>query len=364
MEFVELLTLQNAIKEGLQGCFPDSLWIKAEVAQIQRRSNGHCYLDLAQSDETGLLAKAKAVIWRGTYSVVSRAFYDATGGPVEAGMTILALARVNYSELYGLSLVIEDIEPQYTLGEAELERQRTLARLKEENLLDRQQELELPLLPYSLAVISARDAAGYGDFCRHLQENEFGFKFSVRLIEATMQGVNAPASIADALEFIQNSSVKYDAVLVMRGGGSALDLACFDDYELCSAIAKCSLPVYTAIGHERDMHIADLVAFRYVKTPTALADEFIETFAAEDDRISEFSHRISLAVSRRISDMENEISLLESKILAADPRQVLQRGFTLITNERGLIVKSSTEVRPGEKIAILFRDGSIEAEVK
>ncbi len=364
MEFVELLTLQNQIREGLLDCFPRSLWVKAEVAQIQQRSNGHCYLDLAQSDESGLVAKVKAVIWKNRYPLLSRAFYDATGGPVRAGMTILALSQVNYSELYGLSLVIEDIEPQFTLGEAELEKRRTLGKLKADGLMDRQQELHPSALPYNLAVISAADAAGFGDFCTHLEENEYGFKFNVKLFPATMQGAAAPQSMIDALELVQSSATAYDAVLIMRGGGSALDLACFDDYGLCMAIAVCDIPVYTAIGHDRDTHIADMVAYRYVKTPTALADEFIETVAAEDAAISEFATRLTLAFRDRLAQMETALSLLESRISAADPRLILERGYSLVTDAQGRVVKSCARLGAGQKIYVLFKDGKIEAEVK
>lgn len=364
MEFVELITLQNRIKEGLLDCFPQSLWVKAEVAQIQHRSNGHCYMDLAQSDESSIVAKVKAVIWRNRYNLIARAFYDATGGPIQAGMTILALSQVNYSEIYGLSLVIEDIEPQFTLGQAELEKRRTLEKLKADGLMEKQQELEASALPYNLAVISAADAAGYGDFCKHLTQNEFGFKFNVRLFPATMQGATAPQSMIDALELIQSGATPWDAVLIMRGGGSALDLACFDDYGLCIAIATCPIPVYTAIGHDRDTHIADMVAFRFVKTPTALADEFIDTVAAEDAAISEFATRLSLAFRDRLSQMETALTLLESRISASDPRRILDRGYSLVTDSDGRVVKWSADLKAGQRIYVLFKDGKIEAEVK
>lgn len=364
MEFVELLTLQNRIREGLTDCFPQSLWVKAEVAQIQQRSNGHCYLELSQSDESSIVAKVKAVIWRNRYSQIARAFHNVTGGSIQTGMTILALSQVNYSELYGLSLVIEDIEPQFTLGEAELEKRRTLEKLKADGLMDRQQELRASALPYNLAVISAEDAAGYGDFCRHLTENEYGFKFNVRLFPATMQGASAPQSMIDALELVQCDATPWDAVLIMRGGGSALDLACFDDYGLCMAIATCPIPVYTAIGHDRDTHIADMVAFRFVKTPTALADEFIDAFAAEDAAISEFATRLSLAFRDRLAQMETALSLLESRIAAADPRRILERGYSMVADSEGRVVKSAAQLSAGQRIFVLFKDGKIEAEVK
>lgn len=363
MDAISLYELQRQLKEGVQDVFPELLWVQAEVAQIQRRSNGHCYLELAQSEEGTLLAKARAVIWRNRYVSISRAFADATGSQLQAGISILALVEVSYSELYGLTLVIEDIEPRFTLGEAELCRQRTLGRLGEENLLDRQQSLQLPSLPYNLAVISAADAAGYGDFCRHLEGNEYGFKYNVQLFEAAMQGTSAPASIADALRSIESSQVRYDAVLIIRGGGSSLDLACFDDYELCRSIAECTVPVFTAIGHDKDFHVADRVAFLFVKTPTALADEFIAAYAAEDERLASFEARLKLAFSSRIAEMESRLEQLAARIEAANPRNLLAKGYSLVTDGQGIVIKSPENVKIGEKITILFENGRINAEV-
>ena len=277
-------------------------------------------------------------------------------------MQILARVQANYSELYGLTLVIDELEPQFTLGAAELEKRRTIDKLEKEGLLERQQELSLPDIPYALAVISAADAAGYGDFCRHLEENEYGFKFRVDLFPATMQGESAPESIVDALQSVEAAG-GYDAVLILRGGGSRLDLACFDDYGLAFAIANCPLPVFTAIGHDRDHSVADMVSFEAVKTPTALADLFIGNVAAEDERISSYSSRLRLAISNKISAMEAAVTLLEQRIKAADPRSILTRGYSLVTDAGGVVVNSAASLRPGQRIHILFADGSATAEV-
>lgn len=363
MEFIDLFDLQQELKAGLEALFPDRMWVKAEVSQIQVRTNGHCYMDLSQSEGATLVAKAKAVIWRSRYQFVNRAFVEATGSAIQAGMTILVLAEVNYSELYGLSLVIEDVEPQFTVGEAELEKRRTMERLQKEGLMDRQKGLQPSILPYRLAVISAPDAAGYGDFRRHLEENEYGFRFDVTLFEAVMQGRTAPDSIMASLEAVCREEIPFDAVLILRGGGSSLDLACFDDYGLCAAIADCSIPVFTAIGHDRDHHVADMVAFDSVKTPTALADVFIDAFASEDERITSLGTRLRLAIAAKINAMSSRIDLLESRIRNADPRSVLARGYTLVVNEAGVVLKSAKSIEIGDKITILFEDGRIETEV-
>lgn len=362
--FIDLLELQTRLRDSLEGLFPEKLWVKAEIASIQVKSNGHCYMDLSQNDGSGTVAKARAVIWRGRYTALASFFEAATGSRLQAGMKVLVRVQVNYSELYGLTLVVDELEPQFTLGEAEMERQRTIAALKADGLLDRQKELPMAELPYRLAVISARDAAGFGDFCRHLEANEYGFKLSVTLFEATMQGNQAPESILDAIQAVETSGEAFDAILIMRGGGSSLDLACFDDYGLCFGIAGCSVPVFTAIGHDRDFHVADMVAYDFVKTPTALADLFLECYMAEDERITSFSTRLRMAVSARISEMESRVAMLESSIRVADPRSILSRGYTLVADARGVVVKNAASLHKGDEITVYLSDGQVKAIVE
>ena len=360
-DYIDLAGLQALLREEIENAFPERVWVRAEIASVQAKANGHCYLDLCQSRDGRLVAKAKAVIWRSRFVPLRAYFREATGGDLAPGMEVLLRVQVSYSELYGLSLTVDEIEPQFTLGAAELQRRRTLEKLAADGLLDRQQGLEPPLLPYRLAVISARDAAGFGDFRRHLEENAYGFVFRVDLFEATMQGQEAPASIVDALQAVECAAEPYDAVLQMRGGGSALDLACFDDYGLCFAIANCPVPVYTAIGHDRDVHVADQVAFDAVKTPTALADRFIDAFAAEDERISAFGTRLRMAFQARLAAMEQRIAALGERIRGADPRSVLSRGYALVTDARGVVVKSAALLPAGSKFSVLFADGTIRA---
>jgi len=357
--------LLSEVREGVSDLFPERVWVKAEISSVNARSNGHCYMELCESEDgRGVTAKARAVIWRTRYFALSSYFREATGSDLKAGMTILAGVIVSYSELYGLSLTIEEIEPQFTLGEAELQRRRTIARLEEEGLIEKQKELDFPALPYRLAVVSARDAAGYGDFRRHLSENEYGFAFEVVLFEATMQGDMAPDSIVDALGRVETSQMAFDAVLIMRGGGSALDLACFDDYGLCFTIANFPIPVFTAIGHDRDVHVADLVAFESVKTPTALADVFIDALSMEDERIAGFASRLKVAFSTKIGSMESRLVMLEQRIKGADPRNVLSRGYALVADGKGIVLKKAAGIKSGDWIKVMFEDGEVNCKVE
>ena len=362
-EYIDLCTLQSRLKLGLEDLFPEKVWVRAEIASVSVKANGHCYLDLSQNDGGTVAARAKAVIWRSKYYQLNQFFVAATGSSLQAGMSVLVRVQVTYSELYGLTLTIDDLDPQFTLGEQEMEKRRTIARLEAEGLLERQQALVPAALPYALAVITARDAAGYGDFSRHLHGNDYGFVFRTDLYEATMQGPTAPASIVDALDRIESSGTAYDAVLILRGGGSALDLACFDDYGLCWRIAQCAVPVYTAIGHDRDHHVADMVAHAYVKTPTALADLFLDSFMAEDERISAFGTRLRLAFTGKVNTLASRVDLLEARIKAADPRAILRRGYVLAADARGRVLKSAAAAAPGDRISLLFSDGTLDCDV-
>ncbi|MDO5320816.1 MAG: exodeoxyribonuclease VII large subunit [Bacteroidia bacterium] len=363
MDAIDLLTLQRLLKEGIEDLFPERVWVKAEIASMQLKTNGHCYLELCQDSGRGVVAKAKAIIWKNQYFPLSQYFKNETGADLRAGISVLVLAQVNYSELYGISLIIEDIDPAVTLGEAELKRRQTIERLESEGLMEKQKQLEMAALPYRLAVISARDAAGFGDFKRHLLENEYGFSFDVRLFEATMQGETAPESIIDALERVQAAEEKFDAALILRGGGSALDLVCFDDYDLCFSIANANIPVLTAIGHDKDFHVADMAAFDFVKTPTALADVFIDAVAAEDERITSYSTRLRLAFQSKLSAMSSALDILHNRILSADPRKILDRGYSLVTDGCGVVRKQSKGIKPGDTLNIYFSDGEIKVKV-
>ena len=299
-DFIDLLELQQRLREGVESLFPNRIWIRAEVSAVKARNGGHCYLELSQSDEKGLVAKSNAIIWSSKYRFIAPYFESVTGSPLQEGMVVLVQVQVNYSELYGMSLIINDIDPEFSVGVKELERQKTVERLQKEGLMGLQKELRLPLLPYNLAVVSAEDAAGYRDFIRHLEENPYGFKVNPVLFPALMQGADCPSSIISALDLIMEDGRSWDAVLILRGGGAKLDLACYDDYELAAVIAQYPLPVLTAIGHDQDYHVCDMVAHEFLKTPTALADYILDIYEEEDERLSSVETRIRLAATNRI----------------------------------------------------------------
>ena len=238
-DYIDLYTLQTTVRNDIGSLYPDSVWVKAEIASLSVKSNGHCYMEFSQTQGGVLVAKARAVAWRNRYLLMDSAFASVTGSRLAAGMEILALVRISYHEIYGFSLTVEDVNPEFTLGQREKLRKETLARLTGEGLAELQKNLTLSHIPYRLAVISAETAAGWGDFSRHIRENARGYAYDLRLFPAQMQGQDAPVSMMAALASVLASGERYDAVLILRGGGSGLDLDCFDDYGLCAAVAHC-----------------------------------------------------------------------------------------------------------------------------
>ena len=381
-----LQQLLTQVRGALDAAFPVSVWVKAEIQSLSVNRSGHCYIDLIEKNMlTGaLLAQARAIIWSSRYKSLAVRFSSEAGRNLEEGINILALVTVNYSELYGLSLVIEDIDPAFTAGEAFLERQRTIARLTEEGMMDLNAQLSLAPLPRRLAVISAQSAAGYGDFMEHLHNNPYGFKFASELFPSPLQGSEAPAGIIAALGLIADRKDEFDAALILRGGGSATDLACFDDYDLALNIAQFPLPVLTAIGHERDVHIADMVAFEHLKTPTALADFFVDIFATEDYQVQTLAGRLSLAVRTKageqrqklermvsriraasvavVGGQRQKLNMLEYRIGALNPAAILAKGFSM-TLKDGRRVTSAKQLKRGEHITTVFPDGNVSSEI-
>lgn len=358
-DIVDLYELQTRLKEGVERTFPEKVWLKAEISAVKARPGGHCYLELSQSGDGGLVAKAQAIIWSSKYRILSPFFESVAGSPISEGMLVLVRVQVNFSQLYGLSLIIDDIDPSWSLGEKERERLRTIARLKEEGLMDLQKELALPSLPYRLAVVSAPDAAGYRDFMRHLHENDYGFVFSTELFPALMQGAGAAVSMSAAIDAAEASGEKFDALLILRGGGAKLDLACYDDYVLASRIARCSLPVLTAVGHDQDVHVCDMVAWTSVRTPTALADWFIDLYAGEDAMLQSFASRLRMAFLNKIAAMESRLQLLETRIRSADPRNILRRGYVLVLDGSGHVTRGAAGHKPGDRLTMMYHDGSL-----
>ena len=308
---ISLFELLNNVKTELKTAFQTPVWVVAEIIELNQNRMGHCYLELAEKypESDRMIAKTKATIWAGVYARLAPYFESVTGEQLRVGMKVLVRVTVEMHELYSFSLNVLDIDAQYTLGDIAQQRAKIIAQLTADGVIDMNKQLELPLVVQRIAVISSDSAAGWGDFKNQLDDNDYGYKFETELFMALMQGDGAPASIIAALNAIFNRIDDFDAVAILRGGGSKSDLSCFDNYELAYNAAQFPLPIITGIGHERDDSVLDLVANTRLKTPTALAAFII-------DRAVDFEHYIdekcSAAIAAAAEIIDDNIHRIEN----------------------------------------------------
>lgn len=289
MDFVSLFDLNNRVRQAMKEQFAEPIWVTAEIASVLENRQGHCYLELVdkRDGDESPVAAAKGTIWAFTYRMLKPYFETTAGRRLEKGMKVLVQVEVVFHELYGFSLNIKDIDPTFTIGDIERKRREIIGQLEQEGIIDMNKNLEMPLLPKNVAVISSPTAAGWGDFLDQLQNNSYGYKFHVKLFPAVMQGEKTTESVIAALDRIYEHEDLFDVVVIIRGGGAQADLGCFDSYDMAANVAQFPLPVIAGIGHERDETIVDSVAFARVKTPTAAATFLIEAFQDFEARIEE-----------------------------------------------------------------------------
>ncbi|WP_195668539.1 exodeoxyribonuclease VII large subunit [Bacteroides intestinalis] len=404
MEALSLYDLNALVRRSLEQCLPDEYWVQAELSDVRTNSTGHCYLEFIQKDSrsNNLIAKARGTIWANVYRLLKPYFEESTGQAFVSGIKVLVQVTVSFHELYGYSLTVQDIDPTYTLGDMARRRREILKQLEEEGVLTLNKELEMPVLPQRIAVVSSPTAAGYGDFCHQLKNNSRGFFFHTELFPALMQGDRVEESVLSALDAILNRQEDFDTVVIIRGGGATSDLSGFDTYLLAAACAQFPLPIITGIGHERDDTVLDSVAHTRVKTPTAAAEYLINCMdlAADElevlisqlhesvrSRLTEehrklisYRNRIPSAVVRRVSDAKlallttrkdislavqtslsrqrHRLELLQQRLADASPEKMLARGYS-ITLKDGKVVKNGDVLQLNDEIVTRLYQGEI-----
>lgn len=409
MQALTLFELNSHIRSLIEEGMESTYWVQGELIEGRQGYGGHFYGELVEKSEaTGtVVARARITIWARTYNILALRFREETGQSLKAGLKVLMQVRVTFSELYGFSLNVLDIDGTYTLGDMARRRQEILQRLEEDGIIDDNKTLPLPVLMQRIAVISSATAAGYGDFCKHLLENEWGLAFRVELFPAVMQGQHVPESIAAALSAIADEAEKWDAVVIIRGGGATSDLSDFDSYLLAACIAQHPLPVITGIGHDRDETVLDYVAHTPVKTPTAAAAFIIEyqlehlahlrdlqrriPMAAtmimqrgaqrlellrqrlpsmasmmvqkEQERLARVSMLMPISARRTLEMQSHRLELLSQRLKSMDPELLLSRGYS-ITLCNGQIVTHASQVTEGAQITTRMQCGEILSQVQ
>ncbi|MDR2824594.1 MAG: exodeoxyribonuclease VII large subunit [Prevotellaceae bacterium] len=407
MNFISLSELLNAVREAIKINFDETVWVRAEIGELHE-NNGHAYFELVENiaDSDTLLAKTRANCWASTYRMLKPYFEETSGQTLRAGISVLVAVTVEFHTVYGISLNIKDIDPTFTVGDLAMRRLQVLSRLESEGVAKMNKSVVFSQCPQRLAVISSAEAAGFGDFMHQLNGNARGFRFYVALFQSVMQGDTAAESIINSLEKIYTCAESFDAVVIIRGGGAAMDLACFDSYDLALNIAQFPLPVIAGIGHQRDSTIVDFVANRSVKTPTAVAEflidkmqtfekelfmkiEIINNFAQnaifdQKNKLEQMRYNIQhllkskseirkFALNRQqmrlanatrniISSQKNKLNIYEKIVQTQSPFYLLEKGYSLTTlNEQRLF--SIKQIQKGDKIKTYLSDGTFESSV-
>lgn len=326
-----LQEVTTSIRNTLSARYASSFWVKAEMNKLNYYPHsGHCYPDLVEKQNGRIVAQLKSTLWRDDYVRINRSFLKLLKAPLKDGITMLFCARVTFDALHGLALRIVDIDPVFSLGELEREKQESIARLKEEGIFDQNKALPFPLLPKRLAVISVQTSKGYADFLKVMEGNPWGYRFFHLLFPSLLQGDGAVDSIRYQLQRIRKVAAHFDVVTIIRGGGGEVGLTCFNDYRLARDIALFPIPVMTGIGHATNETVVEMVAHRNAITPTELADFLLQKF-----------HDFAVPVRKA-----EEVLVACARGVLADQRQQLQQAvkyFRSVTDN--VLIRSEHDIR-------------------
>ena len=407
-EHYSLHALNSLVRQAIEDSLSQEYWVSAELSEV-RESRGHCYMELIEKSGSANtpIARASAVCWSNTWQILRPYFERTTGEPLRPGMKVLLQVYPRFHEAYGFSWIVSDIDPSFTMGDMALRRMEIIRILKEEGVWELNKELTLPVFTQRIAVISSATAAGYGDFCRQLTDNEYGFAFTTRLFAATMQGESVEQSVISALNKINEQVDSFDCVVIIRGGGAVSDMSGFDSLLLAENVANFPLPVITGIGHDRDECILDMISHTRVKTPTAAAALLISRLKEVSDHIDLcrdiiVNHvesrmnterqrlntlaqrvpmlfsivktkqtamldmkmaRISSAIERRITNEKHRLSILSERAEAFNPQKILRLGYSITTLD-GKVVRDASILPDNSIIETKLAKGKIISIVK
>lgn len=388
--------------------YPQPYYIKAEILKLNYYPHsGHCYPELVEKEGNSIKAEMRAVIWSANYQRINQRFLDITGNPLKENISILCLASIEFSPKHGLALHIQDVEPNYTLGEMMKNRKAVIERLQKEGVFMQNKNLKMPVLPKRIAVISVETSKGFSDFISTLNNNRFGYCFHTELFTSILQGDKAIAGITTRLDEIEKRQQEFDCVVIVRGGGGDVGLSCYDDYRMAHRVATFPLPVLTGIGHSTNLSVTDMVAHIYNITPTDVAFQLIGAFQKFDEKVNQLSQDLALkskgvlmqhqarlinfqdALTRtakyrlersaaevtNIADnlgnmaahlmqrQQDVLSTLEDKVKLLHPDHILKRGFS-ITRLNGKAVVDASTMKSGDELVTQVYQGEVKSVVK
>ena len=274
-----LLQLTQSIHRAVQSAFDGRYWIVAEMNKLNLYpKSGHAYPELVEKQDGVIVAEMRANLWKNDFERINQNFIQTIQEPLKDGIKVLMNVSVGFDSKYGISLTIHEIDPSYTLGDLEQEKQNSIRALKQQGIFDLNRKKSLPLLPQRLAIISVANSNGYQDFTHIIDGNSWKYKFFHMLFPSLLQGDKAVADLTNQLNRIRKVAHHFDAVVIVRGGGGDIGLACYNNVNLCKVIAEFPMPVLTGIGHRINESVADMVSFKNLITPTDLGNYFLQQF--------------------------------------------------------------------------------------
>ncbi|MCR6720095.1 MAG: exodeoxyribonuclease VII large subunit [Chitinophagaceae bacterium] len=346
-----LLEVTRSIQKTLMERYTSSFWVKAEMNKLNfYRQSGHAYPELVEKKEGKIIAEIRANLWRDDYRRINLLFQEVLHEPLKDGIKVLMLAKVGYDPVYGLSLTILDIDPSFTLGDLEREKQENLQRLRNEGLFNLNKLLEMPLLPKRIAIISVETSKGYSDFMSVLDNNPWGYRFFHMLFPALLQGDKSAADITRQLNRIRSVSHHFDVVAIIRGGGGDVGLTCYNDYKLASIVCQFPIPVITGIGHSTNETITEMVSHFNAITPTKLAEYLMQLFhnfsvpvQEAEKNIIEKSRQLLANENNRFTAEFRSFKLVTQRALN-DNQQQLKQHAVLLRKDSKVVLKEAYQV--------------------
>lgn len=369
------------------------VWVTGEVKSANQHRSG-LFFSLQDPDSKALI---QCVVWSSQLNKLAQI-------PVSGEQLIVLASLRVYPQRGQYQLSVWQTMPAGE-GLQALRFRQLRNRLEAEGLFDPENKRSLPLHPQVIAVVTSAQAAAWGDIQRTLRRRYPGLQ--VLLSPAQVQGELAPVSIVEAIGRIEQDG-RGELLILSRGGGSAEDLACFNDERVVRAIANCSIPVITGIGHQRDESLADLVADVCAHTPTAAAELAVpelerlylqhqqrqralneavtQVLAAQVNKIQHLQQRLQRlpinrqlqqeqkaiaylnqklrqATSRRFNQASQHCQFLREKLATLDPENVLKRGYAVVRSTDGTIARSTANLVPGQELQIQLGEGEVKVKV-
>jgi exodeoxyribonuclease VII large subunit len=376
-----LLEVMSSVQKTLNARYTSEFWVKAEMNKLNYyKQSGHCYPELVEKKDGKIIAQTKAHLWKEDFQRISGNFQNVLKEPLKDGIKILFLAKISFDPLFGLALWIKDIDPSFTLGDLEKEKQDAIRKLKEQQFFDRNKQLKLPLLPQRIAIISVETSKGYADFLKVIDHNPWNYRYFYMLFPSLLQGDKAVQDILNQLEKIKKVKDHFDVVAIIRGGGGVIGLSCYNNYQLAKEIALFPIPVITGIGHATNETVSEMVSFYNAITPTKLAEYLLQHFhnfsvpvqnasksivrqtqfilKSQKEKLKITGEKLQLQTFLNLKSLFMDLNNIEKNITNMSPQNVLKRGYS-ITRINGKALKDGLSLKEGDVLSTELYEGDI-----